>query len=109
MCCTVDHPEVIDSLILVSASGMPLMPSDPPPDVGLGFKLLKSPVGPIFSSYILPRMAVEKSMNKSVFKKLPSQDEIIDRSWELLRHPENRAALAHRAHEERELNNSNAA
>jgi pimeloyl-ACP methyl ester carboxylesterase len=106
---TVDHPEVINSLILVSASGMPLMPSDPPPDTGLGFKLLRSPIGPIFSSYTLPRMAVEKSMNKSVFEKLPSQKEIIDRSWELLRHPENRAALAHRAQVEKELNKADLA
>jgi pimeloyl-ACP methyl ester carboxylesterase len=106
---TVDHPKVIDSLILVSASGMPLMPSDPPPDIGLGFKLLKSPIGPMFSSYTMPRVAIEKSMNKCVFEILDTQDEIIDRSWELLRHPENRAALAHRAHVERELNKADLA
>lgn len=106
---TVDHPEVINSLILVSASGMPLMASDPPPNIGLGFKLLRSPIGPIFSSYTLPRVTIEKSMDKSVFKKLLMHDQIIDRSWELLRHPENRAALAHRSHVGRELNKADLA
>ena len=63
----------------------------------------------MFSSYAMPRVAVEKSMNKSVFALLDTQDEIIDRSWELLRHPENRAALAHRAHVKRELNKADLA
>jgi pimeloyl-ACP methyl ester carboxylesterase len=100
---SVDNPDLVDSLILMSATGMPVRPGDPEPDTGLGFKLLQSYLGPILSGYTMPRISIEKSIDKSTYKRLPTRDRIIDRSWELLRHPENRAALATRAHQERDL------
>lgn len=99
---TVDNPSLVDSLILISASGMPPRPGDPKPDIGLGFTLLKSRIGPILSGYTLPRITIEKSMDKSTYRKLDTRHQIIDRTWELLRHPENRTALAYRAKEGRE-------
>jgi pimeloyl-ACP methyl ester carboxylesterase len=106
---TVDKPDFVDSLILMSATGMPVRPGDPEPDVGLGFKLLQSSIGPILSAYTMPRISIEKSMDKSTFKRLRTRDQIIDRSWELLRHSENRAALATRAHQGRELDKADLA
>jgi pimeloyl-ACP methyl ester carboxylesterase len=98
----VDNPDFISSLILISASGMPLESTDNQ-DSGLGFRLLQSPVGPLLSGFSLPRLTIEKSMDKSVYKTLENHDQIIDRTWELLRHPQNRTALAYRAHESREV------
>ena len=93
----------------MSATGMPVRPGDPEPKIGLGFKLLQSAIGPILAGYTMPRMSIEKSMDRSTYKKLLTHDQIIDRSWELLRHPENRAALATRAHEGRELDKADLA
>jgi len=55
----VDYPEQLSSLILMSASGMPKREGDPQRDVGLGFKLLQSPIGPYLSAYSLPRITVQ--------------------------------------------------
>jgi len=105
----VDHPEQLSSLILMSASGMPKREGDPQRDVGLGFKLLQSPIGPYLSAYSLPRITVQKSTEASVFNKNLVTDRLIDQYWDLLRHPQNRTALAHRAHAERELNKADLA
>ena len=106
---TVDNPNLVDSLILMSASGMPPRSGDPEAEIGLGFSLLKSPIGPVLSGYTMPRITIEKSMDKSTYKKLGAHDQIIHRTWELLRHPENRTALAYRAHEGREINKADMA
>lgn len=102
----VDHPEQLSALILVAASGMPARQDDPKQELGLGFRLLKSPIGPYLSAYTLPRITIQKSTQASVYKKSLVTDELIDRYWELLRHPQNRKALVYRAHVERDLNKS---
>lgn len=99
----VNHPEQLSSLVLVSASGMPPRQGDPKKELGIGFKLLQSPVGPYLSAYTMPRITVQKSTEASMFKKDLVTDVLIDQFWELLRHPQNRKALAHRAHVKRDL------
>jgi len=99
----IDNQTELRSLILMSASGMPVNPDDPEKETGLGFKLLKSPIGPSLSRYTIPRLMIKKSTQKSVYRKDVVTDELIDTYWELLRHPENRRALAHRASSDREV------
>ena len=99
----VDNPDQLNSLILMSASGMPPRKNDPIKQDGLGFKLLKSAIGPLLSGYTLPRSVITKSTEKSMVQQDMVTQELIDTYWELLREPENRRALAYRAKEGREL------
>jgi pimeloyl-ACP methyl ester carboxylesterase len=99
----VDNQDQLRALILMSASGMPPRENDPISEGGLGFKLLGSPIGPLISSYTLPRSIIKKSTEESMVQKTLATKELVDTFWELLREPENRRALAYRAKEGREL------
>lgn len=104
-----EYPTQLNALVLMAASGMPKRPGDPQTDLGFGFKLLLSPIGPYLSAYSMPRFTVQKSTEASVYKKEFATDQLIDQYWDLLRHPQNRSALAHRAHAPRELDKADLA
>lgn len=97
------HPESVDALILLDASGMPLREGESEPALNLGFRLLKNPVGRFLLKQFTPRAAVERSALESVSVKSIITDEVVDRYWELLRLPGNRAAAGQRALVDREL------
>jgi pimeloyl-ACP methyl ester carboxylesterase len=96
------HPERVDALILLDSSGMPLREGETEPPLNLGFRLLKNPVGRFLLKQFTPRAAVERSALESVSVKSVITDDIVDRYWELLRLPGNRAAAGQRALVDRE-------
>lgn len=89
------HPDRLYALVLVDAGGAPNVA----PRRGrgnIGFTLAATPgVGWLMQS-ITPRSIVERSFRESVSNQAIVTDAAIDRYWELLRYPGNRAASAER-------------
>lgn len=91
------QPHRVNALILLDAAGMPLRKGDPAPPSNIGFRILKYPLGRWLAGKITPRSLIEKSLRESVENQAIVDDAMIDRYWELLRFPGNRAATALRA------------
>ena len=87
------HPERLDGLVLVDAGGAPWMGKS---TGNLGFTLARNPVGGWLLGRITPRGLVAKSVRQTVTNQAVATDATIDRYWELLRYPGNRAATAAR-------------
>lgn len=89
------HPGQLYALVLVDAGGAP----QPPNRKGrgnIGFTLAATPgVGWLMQS-ITPRAIIERSLRESVSNQAVVTDAAVDRYWELLRYPGNRAATAER-------------
>ena len=96
------HPERIEALLLLDASGAPLRPGEEEPPLNIGFRLLKSPVGRFLSLHYTPRAVIERSALQTVSVKSVMDEAAVDRYWELLRYPGNRRAAGLRAVVERE-------
>jgi pimeloyl-ACP methyl ester carboxylesterase len=103
------YPERIEALVLVDASGMPMltpqaMESDrdnPGKRRGtttgnLGFKIAAMPGVNRIIEQVTPRSLIEKSLRQSVSVETIVTEEMIDRYWELLRYPGNRRATLQR-------------
>ena len=99
----VDHPEKIDALILLDASGMPLRADELEPKLPIGFRLLQSPIGRALAEHYAPRRFIKNSVLQSVSKQDIVTAEMVDRYWELLRIPGNQKAAALRFTIDREL------
>ncbi len=97
------NPERVKSLVLISASGMPLGEAADNVDSGLGLKIAQSYVGRTFSQYVTPRSLVRDSVAASVADQALVTDELVDRYYELLLMPGNREALGARMIADREL------
>lgn len=91
------HPAKVRALLLIDAAGMPPRAGDPQPKSNAGFKLLRNSVGRWLGRQITPRLLVEKSLRGSVVRQDFITDAMVDRYWELLRFPGNRAAMVARA------------
>ncbi|MEZ5920668.1 MAG: alpha/beta hydrolase [Parvularculaceae bacterium] len=96
------HPDRVDGLILIDAAGAPLRAGQTPPDLPLGFKLLRNPFLRPLVSQITPRSLVKKSLLQSVSVTDIVTEDMVDRYWELNRFPGNRHATAIRAVTDRE-------
>ena len=96
------HPERIEALLLLDASGAPLRPGEEEPPLNIGFRLLQSPVGRFLSLHYTPRAVIERSALQTVSVKSVMDEAAVDRYWELLRYPGNRRAAGLRAVVERE-------
>ncbi|MBA3942713.1 MAG: alpha/beta hydrolase [Sphingopyxis sp.] len=96
------HPDRVDALLLLDASGMPLRKGEKAPPSNIGFRVLEYPFGRWLATRITPRMLVEESLRGSVEKQDIVDDAMIDRYWELLRFPGNREATVMRAKMDRE-------
>lgn len=96
------HPDRVDALLLLDASGMPLRKGEKAPPSNIGFRVLEYPFGRWLATQITPRMLVEESLRGSVEKQEIVDDAMIDRYWELLRFPGNREATVMRAKMDRE-------
>lgn len=97
-----ERPARIEALLLLDAAGMPLRKGERPPESNVGFRLLQYPLGRWLATRITPRMLVEQSLLGSVEKQDIVDEAMIDRYWELLRFPGNRAATVIRARTSRE-------
>lgn len=92
------HPERLTGLILVDAGGAP---DAQPESVPIGFRIASMPVIREVLRKVTPRAIIERSLRQSVSNQDMIDDAMVDRYWELLRHPGNRRATGLRFAAER--------
>ncbi len=89
------YPERVRGLILVAASGAP-MPDDPgqeDDDSGnIGFAIAQMPGVNRIAEQVTPRFLIAQSLEETVAVDGVVNEAMIDRYWEMLRYPGNRAA-----------------
>jgi pimeloyl-ACP methyl ester carboxylesterase len=93
------HPEKLSALILVDAGGAP---NSTPPSLPIGYRLAYMPVVKNLLQVITPRSMIEKSVRQTLSVQAPINDAMIDRYWEMIRMPGNRAATGPRLAVKRE-------
>jgi len=98
----VEHPEAVDALILISASGMPTRKEDPTLKLSLGQQLMQTGPGRWLSEYTMPRSMVERSTRAAIYDDNIITDELVDQFWELMRYPGNRRAFSIRSQLDRD-------
>jgi pimeloyl-ACP methyl ester carboxylesterase len=87
------HPDRLAGLVLVDAAGAPLVEKA---KGNIGFTIARTPVVGRLMGQITPRWLVEKSLRQSVSNEAIVTPAMVDRYWELLRYPGNRAATMER-------------
>lgn len=97
----VAHPERVKGLVLVDASGGPMLKLDTKTDEGedsgnIGFAIAQTPGVNLLIEQITPRSLIAQSLEQSVSVKSIVTEPMIDRYWELLRYPGNRRATLKR-------------
>lgn len=88
-----EHPERLRGLVLVDAAGAPPMGK---PKGNLGFTLARNPLGRWAMKQFTPRALIAKSVRQTVADPASVSEATIERYWQLLRYPGNRAATAAR-------------
>lgn len=105
-----EHPERVAGLILVDASGGPMLsPEELAAESGqdggqeddddggnIGFAIAQMPGIKYLAEQITPRFLIEQSLEQTVAVETIVDDAMIDRYWELLRYPGNRRATMNR-------------
>lgn len=99
MAYALEHPERLEALVLVDASGAPIEREG---GGNLAFTLATMPVVGDGLSQVLPRALVAKSLSQSVSNQDVVTDAAIDRYWEMARYPGNRDATRKRFQTPRE-------
>src|SRR3546814_1861486 len=84
-----DHPDRLAGLVLIDAGGAPKKGDE---RGNIGFKLAATPGINAIMQSVTPRSLIERSLDQSVSNKAVVTDAAVDRYWELLRYPGNRAA-----------------
>lgn len=87
------HPQKVEAMILVDAAGAPRWEAKKAP---IGFRIARTPILRDIMKIITPRSMVKSSLQTSVSVKSVVTDAAVDRYWELLRYPGNRAATIKR-------------
>jgi pimeloyl-ACP methyl ester carboxylesterase len=87
------HPEKLDGLILVDASGAP---DAKPKSLPIGFRIMGMPGINQLATIITPRSVIATSLKQSVSNQAVVNAAEIDEYWELLRRPGNRDATLRR-------------
>jgi pimeloyl-ACP methyl ester carboxylesterase len=83
------HPDRLTGLILVDAGGAPKKGNE---RGNIGFKLAAMPGVNVLAESITPRFLIERSLRQSVAVETAVTPQVVDRFWEMLRYPGNRAA-----------------
>ncbi len=86
------HPAKVQALLLLDAGGMPSRGDEAPPKSNIGFRIMRSSFGRWLGGQITPRFLIRQSLEGSVADPAQIDDATVDRYWELLRFPGNRAA-----------------
>ena len=86
------HPERLQGLVLVDAAGAPARPQGEDGGGNIGFTIARTPGLNQLMKHITPRSMVEQSLRQSVTNQAIVTPQAVDRYWELLRYPGNRAA-----------------
>ena len=87
------HPERLDGLVLVDSGGSPSVGKA---KGNIGFTLARNRVGGWLMTKITPRSLIDASLHQTVLNQAIMTEAMIDRYWELLRFPGNRAATVTR-------------
>ena len=99
------HPDRVSGLILVDGSGAPqaeveamMDPAKVDKDDGgnIGFAIARMPGVNLIAQHITPRSLIKQSLEQSVSNKAIVTEEAVDRYWQMLRYPGNRAATMDR-------------
>ncbi|MBD2842371.1 alpha/beta fold hydrolase [Erythrobacter rubeus] len=91
------YPEKVGGLILVDASGGPVMRRDDEEDSGnIGFTIARTPILNSVAEQITPRSLIQQSLEQSVADPAVVTESMVNRYWELLRYPGNRRATMRR-------------
>lgn len=90
-----EHPERLKGLVLVGSSGSPVRHEERAGG-SIGFTIASLPVLNNLMTQITPRSLIAQSLEQSVSVKSVASEEAVDRYWELLRYPGNRAATLKR-------------
>lgn len=85
----IKHPGRLKGLVLIDAGGAPKKGNE---RGNIGFKLAATPGINAIMQSVTPRSLIERSLDQSVSNKAVVTDAAVDRYWELLRYPGNRAA-----------------
>lgn len=86
------HPDKVRALLLLDAGGMPLRDGEARPKSNIGFRIMRSSFGRWLGGQITPRFLIAQSLEGSVADPSQIDAATVDRYWELLRFPGNRAA-----------------
>ena len=99
------YPSRVAGLILVDGSGAPrdeveamMDPAAVEADEGgnIGFAIARMPGINLLAQHITPRSLIKQSLEQSVSNQAVVTQEVVDRYWQLLRYPGNRAATMKR-------------
>lgn len=91
----VAYPDRVAGLVLVDSSGPPITEEDDDDDDdggNIGFAIAMTPGINRIAEQITPRSLIKQSLEQSVSIQSVVTEEAVDRYWELLRYPGNRAA-----------------
>lgn len=97
------RPDQVTGLVLIDAAGMPRAEGEAPPSSNLAFTLLSTDLGGWLLERITPRALVAQSLRQSVSVQDIVTEQMIDRYWELIRFPGNRAAAVESSKTDREM------
>ncbi len=98
----VAHPDRVAGLVLVDASGGPMLEDKADKDRkdsgggNIGFTIAQTPGINLLVEQITPRSLIAQSLEQTVSVKSVASEAAIDRYWELLRYPGNRRATLKR-------------
>ena len=98
-----EHPEAVDALVLISASGMPARDEDPAMEVDLGRQLMQFSFGRWLSENATPRSMIKDATESAIYDDAIVSDKLVDQFWELMRYPGNRQASSIRSQMGRDL------
>jgi pimeloyl-ACP methyl ester carboxylesterase len=87
------HSDRLAGLVLVDAAGAPQLEKA---KGNIGFTIARTPVLGRLMGQVTPRSLVERSLRQSVSNQAIVTPQAVDRYWELLRYPGNRAATISR-------------
>ncbi|MGQ7828603.1 alpha/beta fold hydrolase [Altererythrobacter sp. Z27] len=89
----IEHPDRLYGMVLVDAGGAPIQREG---GGNIGFTIARTPVINKLMEHVTPRSMVEKSLRQSVSNEEVVTPQAVDRYWEMLRYPGNRAATVAR-------------
>ncbi len=89
----IEHPDRLYGMVLVDASGAPVQRKG---GGNIGFTIARTPVINKLMEHLTPRSMVERSLRQSVSNEEIVTREAVNRYWEMLRYPGNRAATVAR-------------
>jgi pimeloyl-ACP methyl ester carboxylesterase len=90
------HPDRLTGLVLVDAAGAPASAKPKAGAGNVGFTLARIPGVKLLMESITPRGLIQRSLKQTIVDDAVVTPEMVDRYWELLRYPGNRAATAKR-------------